>query len=232
MYKKLVCILSLAAILGLAGCTRSLEDLRADGKKALERGEYVQAREYYLEALEQDNSDKEALLGVAEAYKRDSRLDSTIYYLKRADIKYPDDRALNEEILEVARSLGDWTNAINAIETLVRTGDGYDKWYEQLSDYWLKKGEQGRAFFYARRAIRNGTQNEALYFQCVEWSAEYDSLDAAFEILDSAIARFGAADRFIVNKALLLGFTGKARQAESLIRPIVERTTRLTLRCS
>jgi predicted Zn-dependent protease len=62
-----------------------------------------------------------------------------------------------------------------------------------------------------------------MHLQCVEWSVEYDSLEAAFEILDSAIARFGPADRFVVNKALLLNFTGKPRQAESLIRPIVER---------
>jgi tetratricopeptide (TPR) repeat protein len=223
MYKNVVCILFLAAMLGLSGCSRSMESLRTDGKRALERGDYVQAREYYLAALEQDNADKESLLGVAEAYQRDSRLDSTIYYLKRADIKYPDDRALNEKILEVARTLGDWTNAINAIETLVRTGDGYDKWYEQLSDYWLKKGEQGRAFYYGRRAIRNGTVNETLYLQCTEWAAEYDSLDAALEILDSAIARFGPLDRYVVNKAMLLNFAGKPRQAESLIRPIVER---------
>jgi tetratricopeptide (TPR) repeat protein len=223
MNRKILLSLVILAALGFSGCSRSLEALRADGKEAFDKGNYAEAREYYLRALEQDKSDKESLLGIAEAYRKDSRLDSTIYYLKRADLMHPGDRALNEQIREVAVELGDWQNAINAIEAMVLAGDSYDQWYEQLADLWLKQGEQGRAFYHARRAIRHGTANQAIYLQTATWAAQYDSLEAAFEILDSAIARFGPLDMFVVNKALLLSYAGQSRQAETLLRPVVER---------
>ena len=53
MAHRFTVLLVLAALIALSGCSRSLEDLRADGKKALEQRDYVKAREYYLAALEQ-----------------------------------------------------------------------------------------------------------------------------------------------------------------------------------
>ena len=223
MSRRVLLSLVILTALGWSGCSRSVEDLRASGKEALDKKEFAKAREYYLQALEKDKSDKESLVGIAEAYRRDSRLDSTIYYLKRADLMHPGDRALNEEILEVAVTLGDWQNAINAIEAMVQTGDSYDRWYEQLADLWLKKGDVPRAFYHARRAIMNGTNNQAIYLQAATWAAQYDSLDAAIEILDSAVARFGPLDPFLVNKALLLSYGGRNRQAETIMRSVVER---------
>jgi len=222
MCKRVLLSLVVLAALGWSGCSRSLEDLRASGKEALDKKEFAKAREYYLQALEQDKSDKESLVGIAEAYRRDSRLDSTIYYLKRADLMHPGDHALNEQILEIAVRLGDWRNGINAIEAMIEMGDSDDKWHEQLADLWLKNGDQPRAFFHARRAIRNGSNNQAIYLQTATWAAQYDSLDAAVEILDSAVARFGPLTPFLVNKALLLSYAGRNRQAETVIRSVLD----------
>ncbi len=222
MRNRILLGLLILAALVLSGCSRSVEDLRASGKEALDKKEFAKAREYYLQALEKDNSDKESLIGVAEAYRRDSRLDSTIYYLKRADLMHPGDRALNEKILEVAVALGDWQNGINAIEAMIEMGDSDDKWHEQLADLWLKNGDQPRAFFHARRAIQHGTSNQAIYLQAATWAAQYDSLDAAIEILDSAVVRFGPLNPFLVNKALLLSYAGRNRQAEGIMRSVVE----------
>lgn len=219
----LVLLVSVLAI-GIVGCSGdSLESLRSSGKQALDKKEYPKAREYFLRALEKDKNDKESLVGLAQAYRQDYRLDSAIYYLKRADLIYRGDHALNEQIREVAVALGDWQNAINAIESMINLGDSASQWNEQLADLWLKNNQPGRAFYYARRAIRHGTDNQAIYLQTANWAAQYDSVDAAFEILDSAIAKFGPLDPFVVNKALLLSYTGKYRQAEELMRPVVER---------
>jgi tetratricopeptide (TPR) repeat protein len=96
-------------------------------------------------------------------------------------------------------------------------------WNEQLADLWLRNNQPGRAFFHARRAIRHGTDNQAIYLQSATWAAQYDSLDAAFEILDSAISRFGPLDPYVVNKALLLSYAGEHRRAEALMRSVVEK---------
>lgn len=213
-----------ALALGMLGCGfDSPESLRKSGKEAFDKKEYPKAREYFLRALEKDKNDKESLVGLAQAYRQDYRLDSAIYYLKRADLTYPGDHALNEQIREVAVALGDWQNAINAIESMINLGDSASQWNEQLADLWLKNNQPGRAFYYARRAIRHGTENQAIYLQTATWAAQYDSLNTALEILDSAIAKFGPLDPFVVNKALLLSYSGQHRQAEELMRSVADR---------
>jgi tetratricopeptide (TPR) repeat protein len=209
----------------LSGCfgSDSLEELRKSGYESLEKREFAQARGYFLKALEQDARDKETLVGLAQAYRQDSRYDSAIYYYKRADLMHPKDREILQQIREVAVVLGDWQNAIDAIESMIRLGDPKDMWHEQLADLWLKNGQPGRAFFHARRAVVYGTNNPAIYLQAANWAAQHDSTSAAFEIFDSAIAKFGPLDPFVVNKALLLSMTGQQRQAEALIREAVER---------
>jgi tetratricopeptide (TPR) repeat protein len=209
----------------LSGCfgSDSLEELRKSGYASLEKREYAKAREYFAQALVIDTRDKESLVGMAQAYRQDSRYDSAIYYFKRADLMHPKDREILQQIREVAVALGDWQNAINAIESMIRLGDPKDMWHEQLADLWLKNGQPGRAYFHARRAIVYGTDNPAIYLQTANWAARYDSTDVAFELLDSAIAKFGPLDPFVVNKALLLSLTGQHRKAEALMREAVER---------
>jgi hypothetical protein len=62
-----------------------------------------------------------------------------------------------------------------------------------------------------------------MYLQTANWAAQFDSVQIGLEILDSAIARFGPSDQFVVNKALFLSYLGRHRRAEALLRPIVER---------
>jgi len=216
---------SLLIGLVLSGCfgSDSLEDLRKSGYKSLEKQEYAQARGYFLKALELDTRDKETLVGLAQAYRKDSRYDSAIYYFKRADIMHPKDREILQQIREVAVALGDWQTAIDAIESMVRLGDALEPWHEQLADLWQKNGEQGRAFYHARRAIAFGTDNPMIYLQTANWAAQYDSMSVAFEVLDSAIAKFGPSGQFLVNKALLLSFLGQHRPAEAILREVVAR---------
>ena len=217
--------IALALALAVAGCfgSGSLEDLRAKGQEALERREYAEARGFFIRALEVDTRDKASLVGLAQAYRQDSRYDSAIYYLKRADIMHPKDRDILNQIIEVAVALGDWQNAIDAIESMIRMGDPREPWHEKLADLWLKNGEQGRAFYHARRAIAYGTENPMIYLQAANWAAQYDSMNVAFEVLDSAISKFGPLDQFLVNKALLLAFVGQLRQGEALMREVVAR---------
>ena len=47
-----------------------------------------------------------------------------------------------------------------------------------------------------------------MYLQTATWAATYDSMSVAFELLDSAIEKFGPLDQFVVNKALFLSYAG------------------------
>jgi Flp pilus assembly protein TadD len=216
-------LLGLVGLL-LAGCaSESVEDLHAAGRKAFDNRDYATARSYYLRAITQETTDRDLLLDCAKAYRRDYMYDSAMYYLKRADLLHPDDRELNQEIREVAIALGDWQNAINAVETLARTGDGLEPHHAELADLWVRNGHEGRAFYHARRALLQRPNNPDMYLQTANWAAKFDSLDVALELLDTAIAVFGPLDQFVVNKALYLAYLGENRQAEQLLRPVVER---------
>jgi tetratricopeptide (TPR) repeat protein len=216
---------ALALVLVLGGCfgSDSLENLRAQGREAMDKREFAKARGYFSKALEVDARDKEALVGLGQAYRSDSRYDSAIYYFKRADLLHPKDREILQQIREVAIALGDWQNAINAIESMIRMGDSMDPWHEELADLWLKNGQVARAFYHARRAIVYGTNNPAVYLLAANNAAKYDSVDVALELCDSAIAKFGPLDPFVVNKALLMSSTGQPRQAEAIMRELVAR---------
>ncbi len=211
-------------IFALIGCgSDSVEELHTAGKEAYDKRDYAQAREYFLRAITQETTDRDLLYDCALAYRQDYRFDSAMYYLKRADLMHHDDREINEQIREVAIALGDWQNAIDAIETLARLGDGHEPYYAELADLWLRNGHQGRAFYWARRALQSSPDNPAMYLQTATWAATYDSMSVAFELLDSAIEKFGPLDQFVVNKALFLSYAGEHRKAEGLLRPLVQR---------
>jgi tetratricopeptide (TPR) repeat protein len=223
MQCKLFFVLGLLCLL-LVGCaSESVEELRAKGRKAYDRRDYAEAREYYLRAITEETTNRDVLLELARAYRQDYMFDSAMYYLKRADLLHPLDRELNEEIREVAIALGDYPNAISAVETLARIDDDFGPYHAQLADLWVRNGHEGRAFYHARRALLQRMDNPAMYLQTANWAAKFDSMDVAFELLDSAIAIFGPLDQFVVNKALYLSYVGKYREAEKLLRPVVER---------
>ncbi len=223
MTRYILCLLLGLLGLLLAGCaSESVEELHAAGRKAYDNRDYAEARAFYLRAITRETTDRDLLLDCARAYRQDYMYDSAMYYLKRADLIHPDDRELNEQIREVAIALGDWQNAINAIEALARTGDGLEPHHAELADLWVRNGHEGRAFYHARHALLERVDNPALYLQTANWAAEFDSMEVAFELLDTAIAVFGPLDQFVVNKALYLSFVGENRQAEQLLRPVVE----------
>lgn len=225
MSKRHLFLWFLVLTIMLSGCggSDSIEALRAAGQEAYERRDYAEAREYYLQALTLDNKNRDLLVECALAYRQDYLFDSALYYLKRADLMHPNDREINEHIREVAVALGDWPNALDAIEAMARMGDGQDMYAAELADLWLKNGQPGRSYYWGRRALLAGSDNPALYLQTSTMAANYDSVEVAVEILDSAIARFGPLDQFLVNKAMLLSFFGQNVKAEQILRPIVER---------
>ena len=151
-------------------------------------------------------------------------LDSAIYYLKRADLMERDDREINEQIREVAKSLGDWQNAIDAIEALARLDGTMEPYHIELADLRLKNNQPGRAYYHARNALLSSPDLPGLYIQTSSMAAKYDSTEVAIEVLDAAIAKFGPMDQFVMNRAMLLAYSGNLREAEAGLRSVIDQS--------
>jgi Flp pilus assembly protein TadD len=216
-------LLLIGATLGGCGAD-SFEDLKASGQGALEKRQFAEARGYFRQALALDNKDRDLLLLSAQACREDFLYDSAMYFLKRADLMHPGDLEIKGRIKGLAIALGDWQNAIDAIEAMARAGDTSEHYHEELTDLRMRNGQPGRAFWHARRAVASGSENPSLFLQTATWAANYDSLQVAIEILDSAISKFGPQDQFVVNKAMLLAYDGQYRKAEGMLRPIIAQT--------
>ncbi|MCK4857047.1 MAG: hypothetical protein KAT58_03670 [candidate division Zixibacteria bacterium] len=224
--KITIFILGLLAAAVLAGCGSgdSIEELLKTGNEAFEERDYAEARECYLRGLEIDNKNRDLLLACGKAYRQDYMLDSAIYYFKRADLMQRNDREINEQIREVAKSLGDWQNAIDAIETLARLDGTKEPYHVELADLRLKNNQPGRAYYHARRALLASPDLPGLYVQTSSMAAKYDSTEVAIEILDSAIVKFGPKDQFVVNRAMLLAYSGNLGEAEVALRSVISQS--------
>jgi tetratricopeptide (TPR) repeat protein len=224
--KKTICLLGFLVTALCAGCGTgdSVDELLKAGNEAYDERNYTQAREYYLRGLEIDNQDRDLLLACGKAYRQDYMLDSAIYYFKRADLMHPDDREVNEQVREVAKTLGDWQNAIDAIEVLARLDGTKEPYHVELAELRFKNNQPARSLYHARCAILAGVDLPGLYLQAASLATTMDSIDVAIEVLDVAIAKYGPREQFLTNRASLLAYKGNMRQAEGDLRLIISQS--------
>ena len=223
---KIIYLFWILVAIAITGCggSDSVEGMLAAGNEAFEERNYTEAREYYLRGLAIDNKSRDLLLACGRAYQQDYLLDSAIYYFKRADLMQPGDREINEEIREVAKALGDWQNAIDAIETLARLDGTQEPYHIELADLRLKNNQPGRAYYHARHALLAGPDIPGLYIQTASMATTYDSVEVAIEVLDAGIAKFGPMDQFVVNRAMLQAGQGNFGQAEVALRTVIDQS--------
>ena len=94
--KKVILLIWLAGlIVGCGGGPNSFDEYKAAGMRAFTDNNYGKAREYLKEALKLNQSDKDVLYFLGMAFKREYYYDSALFYLKRADILYPQDREVS-----------------------------------------------------------------------------------------------------------------------------------------
>jgi len=223
--KKIIILLCLTAFLAGCGGSDSVEELKSGGLKAFTDGKYVKARELLLKAIEKNPSDKDLLFFAGMSYKREFYYDSALFYLKRADLLYPKDREINKEIYEVALAVSEWEYAIRAIMVLVDTGDKLEDYYYQLADLYANTDYPLNVFFYLRRAYDKGMDDPNRFLQFANAAAIVDSMDLAFQVIDSAIARFGENPQFLTSKAKFHAYRQDYKTSEKMLRSMLKEDT-------
>lgn len=202
-----------------------IDKLKAEGKAAFLAQNFPKARESLEKVLEKQPSDREALRFMGMSYQREFMYDSALFYLKRIDILYPNDRSINQQIHALAMALGEDEDAIKAIYTLAKTGDGYEKYYSQLMILSDNAGNYGNALHWGRKAIESQPDTLRWYLRTSNMASKLDSFDLAIEILDKAQQRFGDVKSILSRKANLLAAKGDFANAESLVRSLIASDT-------
>ena len=215
---------SVAVIAGCSGEPTSVDGLKKAGIQAYLDNDFPKARKYLRAAIDKGSSDKQVLMFVGLAYKRDYMLDSALIFLKRADLRYPDDREINQEIYNVATDLGEWEYAKQAIRTFIRLGDPEAHWYKQLAMIYSNQGSYSNTYYYLRKMwLETGLDDPAQFDQLASTAAQMDSFAVANTVLDSAVTRFGDNDQFALTRAKILFHEKKLDQAEKILRGLAEK---------
>jgi len=226
--KNLPAIIILLVVLAVAlsGCGQdNVQELQASGLRAFEDGDYKKARDYFLKGIALEPSNKELLYYTGLSYKNDYLYDSALFYLKRLDILYPKDRETNLRLYEIALALEDWDYAMAAMGGLIGTGDSIEQYYAQYAEMWGRKDHPGNAYFYTKKAMDVEPDNPNHYVRAARLAVIVEPGPAAIEWIDSAIARFGQNDGFLITKAEILARQESYPEAEKIFRSLLANDT-------
>lgn len=207
-----------ALIAGCAGEPKTLEELTRAGDEAFTAEKYPDARKYYQKALLLKPSDRHLLYFTGMTFRREEQYDSALSYLKRADLLHPGDREINLEIHDMALKTEDHRYVINAIRTLVETGDSEQMYWRELAELYAKDSVPLMSFHYQKLIVNQHPDSPEEYMRLISMALAIESTQVAKDYLDSAEARFGVRNEIKANRAFVLAYERKYDEAEVLFR--------------
>lgn len=203
------------------GCSHkptTVEELRSAGVKAFLDHNFTVARGYFQKGLAQAPSDKKLLFFTGVCFKREMSYDSAFTYLRKADLLYPKDRDINQELKPVAEITENWGAAISAVSVLIATGDDVNQYYRDLARYSAKNKEPLITIFYQRKLLQQNPDSLIEWTRTAQLALQVDSLDLARSLIDSATARFGPSDDIESLVGMLRAHEKKYDEAERILR--------------
>jgi tetratricopeptide (TPR) repeat protein len=216
-------------ILGTAwlacGGSKSVDELRTEGKKLFGDAKYAEARDVFNKALRFNPSDREVMYLMGVAYRRDQLYDSALSTLRRVDLLYPHDREINQALYDVAMAMNDWAVARSALQGLINVGAAPPKHWKIMADLWRKDEHPGNVYHFTKKAIEADSNDIDLWMELANTAAMVDSGGAALVYIDEAIKRFGSNDILLANRATYLTFAKQYDSAEVILRSLLAKDT-------
>ncbi|MFH2048372.1 MAG: tetratricopeptide repeat protein [bacterium] len=234
MKRIIFLIFTLSILLGCSKEPQSFDELIAAGKEAFNKENYSKARGYLTQAVKIQPSQYDALYFLGLSYSRDYMMDSALFYLKKADIYYKDDREINLELYKVAIAVQDAQTAMNAITVLIKTGDPAEYYDEQMAELNAYEGKFYNALYHYKRLLQKDPDNLNRYLDVANCAGNADSIQLALNTLDSAEAKFGRLPEIQLNRGVFLASIEKYEEAEKILRELfksdtLSNSTRLSL---
>ncbi|MDR1986592.1 MAG: tetratricopeptide repeat protein [Treponema sp.] len=140
------------ALFGLADCYRGMN-------------QQSRSLEYWNRILEQDPRNKVILTRAGDAYRNLEDYDQAVNYYQRAlNIEFDTYAVLG--LAMVARSQGKYDEAIESLQRLIQQDTRNYRFYLELADCFLRKGEKGKALEILEAFQRMGIRNTAVMEFC------------------------------------------------------------------
>lgn len=214
-------IIMAATLVGCFGEPETLEELTKAGDKAFIDQKFSEARGYYQKGLRLKPSDRYLLYFTGLTFRREAQYDSALGYLKRADLLHPGDREINLEIRDLAKQAKNWRYTIDAIKTLIATGDREEDYYSELAELYARDSAAAMSFHYQRKVIEQRPDSPEEYMRFINVALAVESASVALDYLDSAVSRFGERNEFKANRAFVLVYQRDYDGAEKLFREVI-----------
>ncbi|MEW5925033.1 MAG: tetratricopeptide repeat protein [Candidatus Zixiibacteriota bacterium] len=178
----------------LAGCGENsgdTEQMKQQGLRALDAGDYNKAINIFREALKAKPSDRDLLYNLALSYKKFDIYDSAYAYFRRARVLNVRDREINREIVEMAPAFGDYRDAINAIAVMVATGDNEKIYWPRLAELYYRDNDMSMAARYCRLIIADDPDQKDFYLYLSQALSQMGKFEESNETLKEALKEFG-----------------------------------------
>ncbi len=211
-----------AYLVGCSGSPKTVEELIVAGDNAFTAEKYAEARGFYQQGLMLKPSDRHLLYFTGMTFRREKQYDSALAYIKRADLLHPGDRELNLEIHDLARETNEYRYAIEAIKTLIATGDQEQPYWAELAELYAKDSSPLMTYYYQKLIVDQHPESPEEYLRFVKVALAIDSIQIATDYVDSAMAQFGERSEMLANKAYILAYRKEFAEAEALFRRVVE----------
>jgi len=218
MKRYILIIFTALLIFGCSSEPDSFDDLKSEGIKAFSKGDYQTAKKYLLKATLLKSSDRDVLFFLGVSLKRDFQYDSAMIFLKRADLLFPDNKELNQEIYEIAKQTNDHKNALSAIKVFIKNGAPRSEYLPEMADLNLQIGNKYLALLELREVIEDNSDKPTVYLAAANVAAQIDSVDAAIYIMELSIEKFGDLEELLSNYAIYLAGADRVADAEAVLR--------------
>ena len=212
-------------ILFLSGCGEHPADFDSLSKAAMaayNKADYNEAVHLIGKALHEKPSDYDMLYHMGMSFAKLDLIDSALTYFHRANVLYPGDRVINEELFRYCTAIEDYDCALSAVQILVATGDSEEMFWIPLADLNFFLGKYQVAEKYYKLLINDKPREARYYWNLSESLSMLNKPKEAIDVLKSALDELGPNPVAYAQVAINYVTLREHAQAEKYFRKAVE----------
>ncbi len=202
IYLTILIALLLGSGCGGEGSLSPKEKALKAGRAAIEYKNYSEAINIFKSALKDKPSDRDLLYYTGYSFARLDLIDSALIYMRKAKVLNPRDRDINKQLVILCPLRGDYECALNAVATLVATGDNERMYWRTLAELYYRTENKPLAIKYYKLLIADNPDMANEYLSLSRTLAELGKFDESNEVLAKSTKRFGPTLENMANLAV------------------------------